>query len=113
MNELRFTETNSADDSAGKTWGLEGSLFWFLTGGVFAAVILLLVLFSMLHWTFAASLGAAAVPLAISLLYVFGFRQGKPAGYDRDLFELWLSGPGFAPELPGKTIHPLDDSSHV
>ena len=52
MSELRFTETNSADDSAGKTWGLEGSLFWFLTGGVFAAVILLLVLFSMLHWTF-------------------------------------------------------------
>ena len=27
--------------------------------------------------------------------------------------ELWLSGPGFAPELPGKSIHPLDDSSHV
>ena len=24
--ELRFTETNSADDSAGKTWGLEGNL---------------------------------------------------------------------------------------
>lgn len=113
MNELRFTETNSADDSAGKTWGLEGSLFWFLTGGVFAAVIVLLVLFSMRHWTFVASLGAAAVPLVVSMLYVFGFRQGKSAGYDRDLFELSLHGPGFAPELPGKTIHPLDDSSHV
>ena len=54
MNELRFTETNSADDSAGKTWGLEGSLFRFLTGGVFDVVIVLLVLFSMLHWTFVA-----------------------------------------------------------
>ena len=113
MNELRFTETNSADDSAGKTWGLEGSLFWFLTGGVFAAVLTLLVLFSMWHWTFPASLGAAAVPLAVSLLYVFGFRQGKPVGYDRDLLEFWIGGPGFAPELPGKTLHPLDFSSHV
>ena len=27
MSELRFTETNSAEDSGGKTWGLEGSLF--------------------------------------------------------------------------------------
>ena len=113
MNELRFTETNSAEDSAGKTWGLEGSLFWYLTGGVFTSVILLLVLFSMWRWTLTASAAAAVVPLVAVLLYIFGFRQGKPAGYDRDLFELWLRGPGFAPELPGKTIHPLDDSSHV
>ncbi len=113
MNELRFTETNSAEDSAGKTWGLEGSLFWYLTGGVFTSVIVLLVLFSMWRWTLTASAAAAVVPLAIVLLYIFGFRQGKPRGYDRDLFELLLTGSGFAPELPGKTFHPLDDSSHV
>ncbi len=41
-HELRFTETNSADDSAGKTWGLEGNLFWFIAGGAFAAVVTLL-----------------------------------------------------------------------
>jgi len=76
-------------------------------------VIVLLVLFSMLRWTLTASALAAVAPLAVVLLYIFGFRQGKPAGYDRDLFELWLGGPGFAPELPGKTTHPLDDSSHV
>ena len=113
MNELRFTETNSAEDSAGKTWGLEGSLFWYLTGGIFTSVIVLLVLFSMWRWALTASAAAAVVPLLLVLLYIFGFRQGKPRGYDRDLFELWLRGPGFAPELPGKTIHPLDTSSHV
>ena len=113
MIELRFTETNSAEDSAGKTWGLEGTLFWYLTGGVFSSVIVLLVLFSMLHWTFTASLGAGAVPLTLSLLYVFGFRQGKPAGYDQDLFELWFRGPGFVPAAPGKLIHPIEDSAHV
>ena len=37
-HELRFTETNSADDSAGKTWGLEGNLFWYLVGGALQAV---------------------------------------------------------------------------
>ena len=37
-HELRFTETNSADDSTGKTWGLEGNLFWYLIGGAFEAM---------------------------------------------------------------------------
>ncbi|MEA3213153.1 MAG: hypothetical protein QOE70_6210 [Chthoniobacter sp.] len=37
------------DCGTGKTWGLEGSLFWDLIGGVFASVIILLVLFRMLH----------------------------------------------------------------
>ena len=113
MSELRFTETNSAEDSAGRTWGLEGSLFWYLTGGIFTSVILLLVLFSMWRYTLTASATAAVAPLALVLLYIFGFRQGKPPGYDRDLIELWLAGPGFTPELPGKTAHPLDSSSHV
>ena len=26
-HDLRFTDTNSGDDSKGKTWGLEGDLF--------------------------------------------------------------------------------------
>ena len=44
--ELRFTETNSADDSQGKTWGLDGNLFWYIAGGSFVSVITLLLLFS-------------------------------------------------------------------
>ncbi len=38
-NELRFSDTNSADDSAGRTWGLDGNLFWYVVGGVFAFVV--------------------------------------------------------------------------
>jgi hypothetical protein len=26
--DLRFSDTNSADDSGGRTWGLDGNLFW-------------------------------------------------------------------------------------
>lgn len=98
-NELRFTETNSADDSAGKTWGLEGNLFWFVAGGAFASVAALLLLFSVARWTLLSALVPALVPLGLALLYVFAFRQGKPSGYDIDLFELWLKGPGFGPEI--------------
>ncbi|MGE0415068.1 MAG: hypothetical protein AB7Q64_23905 [Verrucomicrobiales bacterium] len=79
-SDLRLTETNSADDSSGRTWGLEGNLFWHVTGGVFAAVITLLLCFSALRWSLGASAALAAVPLTLSLLYVFGLRQGKPPG---------------------------------
>ena len=37
--DIRFTETNSGDDSKGRTWGLEGDLFWFMVGGAFAFVM--------------------------------------------------------------------------
>ena len=32
-NELRLTDTNAASDSKGRTWGLEGGLFWWLVVG--------------------------------------------------------------------------------
>jgi hypothetical protein len=113
-NELRFTETNSAEDSAGKTWGLEGNLFWYLVGGSFASVLTLLLLFSVWQWSLLTALVPAAVPLAITLLYILAFRQGRPSGYDTDLFELWLRGPGFGPVEPASLAPELSDSpDHV
>jgi hypothetical protein len=106
---LRFTDTNSADDSKGKTWGLEGNLFWYLAGGVFVFVISLLLLFSAMRLSFIASLIIAAIPLLLSVIYVFGFRQGKPPGYDVDCLDHWINGPGFGPEPCGKQTHPLEN----
>ena len=40
------------------------------------------------------------MPITITLLYILAFRQGRPPGYDTDLFELWLKGPGFGPAEP-------------
>ncbi len=94
--QLRFTETNSADDSQGRTWGLDGNLFWYVVGGVFAFVVNLLLLFSALHMRLLAASGVAAIPLVLTLAYVFGLRQGRPPGYDRDIVDQWLHGPGFA-----------------
>jgi hypothetical protein len=112
--ELRFTETNSADDSAGKTWGLEGNLFWFVVGGAFAAVVTLLLLFSVGHWSLLNALVPALIPLVLALLYALMLRQGKPPGYDTDLFELWLKGPGFGPHPSRDDAHPTSASDdHV
>jgi hypothetical protein len=113
-SDLRFTETNSADDSAGKTWGLEGNLFWYLVGGSFASVITLLLLFSVWHWSLVAALLPAVVPIALTLLYVLAFRQGRPPGYDTDLFELWLKGVGFGPaESVTSASRTQDSPDHV
>jgi hypothetical protein len=112
--ELRFTETNSADDSAGKTWGLEGNLFWFIAGGAFAAVVTLLLLFSVGHWSLLSALVPALIPLVLALLYALTLRQGKPPGYDTDLFELWLKGPGFGPQPSRDDARPTSASNdHV
>jgi len=110
-HELRFTETNSADDSAGKTWGLEGNLFWFVAGGAFASVLTLLLLFSVWRWPLLNAAVPALIPLGLALLYALAFRQGKPSGYDTDLFELWLKGPGFGPQPPRESARP-NSASH-
>lgn len=97
MSGLRLTDTNSADDSKGRTWGLDGGLFWFVLAGVFTFVVTLLFLFSAMRAPFWSAFGVAAAPLALSLIYVFGFRQGKPPGYDVDLVDFWVNGSGFGP----------------
>jgi hypothetical protein len=105
--DIRFTETNSGDDSKGLTWGLEGDLFWFMAGGSFAFVMILLVCFSALKMSFSLSFLLAAAPLTLCLLYVFMFRQGKPAGYDIDCLDYWLNGAGISPNLQKHPIHPF------
>lgn len=112
MNPLRFTETNSADDSKGRTWGLEGNLFWFIAGGAFSFVVLLLFLFSALKFSFTASLVIAAIPLLLSLVYVFAFRQGKPPAYDLDCLDQWLNGTGFGLDPLKQPQHPLCSIKH-
>ena len=97
-NELRLTDTNAASDSKGRTWGLEGGLFWWLIGGIGAGIIVFFVLLVMLDASLAMSFVIALVPVLLCLAYIFGLRQGKPPGYDRDLFEYVLTGRGFAPE---------------
>jgi len=47
------------------------------------------------------------VPFSLCLAYIFGLRQGKPPGYDRDIFEYLTTGRGFSPEINCSSSHPL------
>ena len=104
--DLRFTDTNAASDSKGRTWGLEGGLFWWLVGGVGVGITVFFVFLVMLNSSLLTSFGVALVPVALCLAYIFGLRQGKPPGYDRDVFERVFTGSGFAPDEKRLT-HPL------
>ena len=109
--DLRLTDTNSASDSKGRTWGLEGNLFWYVVGGLAAGIaIFFLLLVVVVKAGLLTSFSVAAVPVLLCLAYVFGLRQGKPPGYDRDCFEFWLGGPGFGPQPHAQAFrHPLFD----
>jgi hypothetical protein len=109
--DLRLTDTNAASDSQGRTWGLEGSLFWWLVGGVGVGITLFFVLLVVQKAALTTAFGVAVLPVMLCLAYIFGLRQGKPPGYDRDMLEQCLSGGGFGPEV--QTIrslrHPLSE----
>jgi hypothetical protein len=111
--ELRLTDTNAASDSKGRTWGLEGGLFWWLVGGVAAGIVLFFVLLVMLKSSLLTSFVVALVPVMLCVAYIFGLRQGKPPGYDSDILEQCLSGGGFAPEVQTtrNPCHPLADET--
>ena len=76
-------------------------------------MITLLLLFSVWQWTLLSAAVPALIPFGLALLYALALRQGKPPGYDIDLFELWLKGPGFGPEPPRETTSPTSSSNHV
>jgi Flp pilus assembly protein TadB len=106
-NELRLTDTNAASDSKGRTWGLEGSLFWWLVAGIGAGITLFFVLLVVVGSSLTVSFLVALVPVLVCLAYIFGLRQGKPPGYDRDIFEYATTGRGFSPEVHRSCVHPL------
>ena len=106
-HELRLTDTNAASDSKGRTWGLDGGLFWWLIGGIGIGIIVFFVLLVQLNYSLTVSFCVALVPVAICLTYIFVLRQGKPPGYDRDLFEYATTGRGFSPNSCSQDRHPL------
>ena len=106
-SELRLTDTNAASDSKGRTCGLEGGLFWWLIGGIGSGITLFFVLLVVLGESFLTSFLVALVPVVLCLAYIFGLRQGKPPGYDRDIFEHLTTGHGFSPEINCSSTYPL------
>jgi len=105
--ELRLTDTNAASDSKGRTWGLDGGLFWWLVGGIGFGIAVFFIALVLLKSSLSAAVGSAFVPVTLCLTYIFGLRQGKPPGYDCDILEHCLTSGGFGPEAEHPSQHPL------
>lgn len=102
MAVLRHTETNAADDAAGRAFGLDGNLY----APVVAAMVVALAGFALLTLVLKASLTIASLlaltPLGLVFGWVLGLKQGKPAGYDRDLFDYLLDRGHFTRRAVGQ-----------
>ena len=97
MSDLRFTDTNAADDSAGRVFGLEGNLYLpvVLSAVGSVALIAFLGLFLRANWKLAGTVGA--LPAALTFGWIVWLRHGKPPGYDRDRIEAWWGAGDFTP----------------
>jgi hypothetical protein len=96
--ELRFTDTNAADDSAGRAFGLEGDLYLPVVIAVVAAVALFAFWGLLLHASYDLAGGIAATPLAGTLGWILLLKHNKPAGYDRDKVDDLFRGGDFTRE---------------
>lgn len=94
--ELRYTETNAADDSSGRAFGLEGNLYMPLVLGLVASIGLtgMLVLIGKLSLPLAVLVGG--IPLGATFGWIIGLRRGRPAGFDRDWLDYLLGGGYFS-----------------
>lgn len=102
MSDLRFTDTNAADDSAGRVFGLDGNLYLPVVFGLVAGVLVFAGL-GLAGVGYAVGGAAAIIPIGGSLVWVLGLRHGKPAGYDRDKLEQLLGGADFTNEASSIT----------
>lgn len=92
MAELRYIDTNSANDSDGRAFGLDGNLYLPVVCAVIGALgaFAALVLGLGLH-VLPAGL-VVGVPVSAVIAWAVVLRNGRPAGFDVDWCEQLLWG---------------------
>jgi hypothetical protein len=111
MSELRITDTNSANDSKGRAFGLEGNDFIYVLVALVAAFALYLILNAALHMRMGFALTLSLPVLVVPLAWVLLLRHNKPDGYAEDFFDDLVNGEGWSlatrvqPAPPGKERH--------
>ncbi|MFZ5495455.1 MAG: hypothetical protein ACOZE5_08995 [Verrucomicrobiota bacterium] len=107
--DLRFTDTNSANDTKGRALGLEGNDFIYVVAGFVLGLALFLglafVLKVWLPFAAAVGLGVLLAPTAWMLL----FRHNKPEGYAEDWFDQRATGGGWT-ACGGDQLRPQEES---
>jgi hypothetical protein len=94
--DLRFTDTNAADDAAGRAFGLDGNLYLPVVAAALAGVGLFAALAFIIGLSLVAAGLFAAAPFFLTVAWALCLKKGRPSGYDRDFLE-YLAGGGFAP----------------
>lgn len=116
MTTLRFTDTNAADDSLGRAFGLEGNLYLPLVISLVGAVGFFAVL-GFVGVGYGVAACCALTPIGIIFVFLLKLRHGKPRGYDRDWLGAKLGGSHAAPDpvdvTHGKTHDRAPDGRFV
>ncbi len=111
MDGLRITDTNSANDSKGRAFGLEGNDFIYVLVAFVAAFGLYLVLTTILRFGKLDSLVFVSPFFLGPLGWVVLLRHNKPGGYAEDWLDQKFNGEGWSfvaqgqPQLVRKSDH--------
>ena len=96
MDGLRITDSNSANDSRGRAFGLEGNDFVYVLIAFVVALGLYLLLTVLLKCGKLASLAFVLPFLLAPLAWVVLLRHNKPGGYAEDWFDQKFNGEGWS-----------------
>jgi hypothetical protein len=111
MAELRITDTNSANDSRGRAFGLEGNDFVYVLVALVAAMGLYVVCTAVLHFRIVPALVLAIPVFVVPAAWVVFLRHNKPAGYAADWFENFINREGWS-QAPGAQPLPFRERTH-
>ncbi|MDR0533084.1 MAG: hypothetical protein LBH01_03930 [Verrucomicrobiales bacterium] len=103
MEHLRYTPTHSADENAGRIWGIRNEYLLIAVGGGIAGICVMMVC-HMAHCPVIVSVLAGLVPLTLTLVYIFTFKHNRPPSFDLDCLELLIHGNHWG-RHPGKGKH--------
>lgn len=94
--DLRHTDTNAADDSRGRVFGLDGNLYLPVVVAAVAALGIFAIVGLLLNAGWIIAGVVAGTPLMLVLAWAIFLRNGRPPAYDRDLIEQLLGGGNFS-----------------
>jgi len=106
MSELRITDTNSANDSRGRAFGLEGNDFIYVLIAFVVALALYLVFSFVLCVGMAVALLFSAPVFLATAVWVLLFRHNKPDGYAEDFFDDLVNGEGWSLIVQSQPVRP-------
>jgi hypothetical protein len=96
MAELRITDTNSANDSRGRAFGLEGNDFIYVLVALVFAMGLYVVCTTILRIRVLPAVVLSLPFFVMPAAWVLLLRHNKPAGYAEDWFDHLVNREGWS-----------------